>query len=107
MKDVVKKSRNVLYNPSWHIKRLLSAYRDETGDPQSNMDLQGYLHPSLSFYADMLEFCVHRLRFSLQEILVRNGLESVDKHSELIQLSEIAVITYAMTASLCKLLFTL
>lgn len=100
LQDIVRKVRNPLLNPSFIFKRLFETQSVE--NPKSTLSLNHYLHPSLDPAAQWLEHSVIRLQTSTETLLSRYGVQIMDKQVEIMRLSECAVLTYAMFATVAR-----
>lgn len=100
LQEVVRKVRNPLLNPSFIFKRLFEMQSVE--NPKSSMNLNHHLHPSLDPAAQWLEHSIVRLQTGTETLLSRYGVEILDKQVEIMRLSECAVLTFAMFASVAR-----
>lgn len=96
----VKKIRNPLFNPSYIFKRLLENKNIE--NLKSTIHVNYYLHPTLDPAAQWLEHSILRLQIGTELLLARHGVQILDKQIEIRRLSECAILTYAMFASVSR-----
>lgn len=97
---MIKKVRNPLLNPSFIFKKLFESQNID--HPKSTLHLNHYLHPSLDPAAQWLEHSICRLQSSTETLLSRYGIEIMDRQVELLRISECAVLSYAMFASIAR-----
>lgn len=55
LNDNVKKLRNPFFFPGYVVKKMFEQRRQAADNPKLNLDLEGYLHPSLTLSARWLE----------------------------------------------------
>ncbi|KAG4080220.1 hypothetical protein HA402_008291 [Bradysia odoriphaga] len=100
MADDIKKVRNPLFNPSFIFKRILENKSIE--NLKQSLHINHYLHPSLDPAAQWLEFSILRLQIGTELLLSRHGVQILDKQIEVRRLSDCAIQTYAMFASVSR-----
>lgn len=67
---------------------------------ESKLLLWHYLHPSFKELAENLEFSILRLRYASEILLSRYGESVGERETEIKQLGELAMMNYAMFASI-------
>lgn len=87
-------------NPSFIFRRLFETQNID--DPKSTMNLNHFLHPSLDPAAQWLEHSVVRLQLATETLLSRYGVQIMDKQVDIKRLTECAVLTFAMFASVAR-----
>ncbi|GLV44016.1 Enigma [Carabus blaptoides fortunei] len=102
LNDNVKKLRNPFFFPGYVVKKMFEQRRQAADDPKLNLDLEGYLHPSLTLSARWLEYCVLRLQYATESMLIRHGPQVVEQHMELKKLADVAMDVYAMISVLSR-----
>lgn len=98
--ELVKKVRNPLLNPSFIFKRLFESQNID--QPKSTLNLNHYLHPSLDPAAQWLEHSICRLHASTETLLSRYGVEIMDRQVEMLRISECAMLSFGMFASIAR-----
>lgn len=94
------KLRNSFNFPSFFVKKVVSNWRHHRDSPRLNLNLYTNLHPSLQLSCNQLEYCVLRLQYCVENMLVCHGQEIKDRQIVLEKISEILVDVYGMTAVL-------
>lgn len=102
LKEMVKKIRNPLVNPGFAFKFFVQETRHRSDNPSLNLQLSGYLHPSLKSSADLLEYSILRLQFGVRQALQRHGKDIVNAQLELQRLADCSIHIYAAFASLSR-----
>lgn len=92
--DEVKQMRNPFEYPQKLLKRIFSM---EESFPE--LKLQGNLHPSFQPHIYYLEESIGRMMRAIKATLINYGAEAVTKEIDMHQVSEIASLIYAITAS--------
>lgn len=100
MADDVKKVRNPLFNPTFIFKRILE--NKSIDNLKQTLHVDHCLHPSLDPAAQWLEYSILRLQIGTELLLARHGVQILDKQTEIRRLSESAIQTYAMFASVSR-----
>ncbi|KDR19102.1 hypothetical protein L798_06335, partial [Zootermopsis nevadensis] len=100
LKEVTKKMRNPLMNPNFFFYTIWQKRRQVNDSPTLNLGLDGYLHPSLQGSAKLLEYCVLRLQYGVETVLLHHGKAVIDQQMMLKRLADVAIDIYAMTAVL-------
>lgn len=96
----VKKTRNPLFNPSFIFKRILE--NKSIDNLKQTLHVNHYLHPTLDPAAQWLEYSILRLQIGTELLLSRHGVQIMDKQIEIRRLSDSAILTYAMFASVSR-----
>ncbi|KAJ6640067.1 Complex I assembly factor ACAD9, mitochondrial [Pseudolycoriella hygida] len=96
----IKKIRNPLMNPSYIFKRLYDNKNIE--NLKQTLHVNHYLHPTMDPAAQWLEFSILRLFIASETLLARHSVQIMDKQIEVRRLSECAISTYAMFASVSR-----
>lgn len=102
LKDVVKKIRNPFMNPGFALKFILQDARHRSDKPSLNLQLKGFVHPSLQQSANQLEYCILRLQYGVRLALQRHGKDIVSAQLELQRLADCAIHIYAAFSSLSR-----
>nr|XP_053642557.1 complex I assembly factor ACAD9, mitochondrial-like [Cherax quadricarinatus] len=104
LQSLIKKLRNPLMNPGFILGKSIERLRHQKDNPKLDLDLAGYIHPSLKLGADSLEYCVKRLQYSVEVVLARHGLKVAEPENqlELARLADCAIDIYGMTAVLSR-----
>ncbi|GAB0091413.1 acyl-CoA dehydrogenase family member 9, mitochondrial [Sergentomyia squamirostris] len=100
MFEQVKKSRNPLFNPSFVLKKMFTAISFD--NPKKFANLEHYLHLTAKPAADALEFSIVRLHLLSEFLLNQHGMEIIQHQVDLLRLSEVATLCYAMFASVAR-----
>lgn len=100
LNDEIRMARNPLFHAPEVIKRMWRLRNDYDDKPKIVLRLNEYLHPSLLMAATNLEYCVHRLKFGADQLLMRHGADIVNMHMELKRIADVAIDVYALTAVL-------
>jgi len=102
LKEAVKKLRNPLMHPNFALRTALREVRDRRDAPKLTQDVVGNLHPALALPGEQLAYCVERLRYAVQSLLVRYGADVVQpRHQrDVARVADCAIDLYAMTAVL-------
>lgn len=87
-------------HPSFTFKRLFDNKNIE--NLKCTIHVNYYLHPTLDPAAQWLEFSILRLQIGTELLLARYGVQILDKQLEIRRLSESAILTYAMFASISR-----
>ncbi|XP_050293948.1 complex I assembly factor ACAD9, mitochondrial [Anthonomus grandis grandis] len=98
----IKKLRNPLFHATYNFARMFTQHRQNSDDPKLDLNLIECLHPSLDAPSKQLEYCVKRLEFITEAILMNNGVECVNEHVELRRLADVIIDCYAMTAVIAR-----
>lgn len=96
----VRKLRNPLFHVNDVLKRMWTHRKQKLDDPDLTLRLCDYVHPSLHYSANHLEYCVLRLQYATEVLLARHGQEVPNQHMELKRLADCLVDIYVMTACL-------
>jgi len=102
LKDVVMKLRNPLFNPGFALKFLFQEMRHRRENPKLNLQLKGYVHPSLEISANHLEYSILRFQFGVRQSLQRHGKGIINAQLDLARLADCATHIYAAFASLSR-----
>lgn len=88
-------------NPAFIFRRLFETQHN-IDEPKSDLNLNHFLHPSLDPAAQWLEHSVVRLQSATETLLSRYGVQIMDKQVEVKRLTDCAVLTFAMFASVAR-----
>ncbi|KAH7937713.1 hypothetical protein HPB49_014868 [Dermacentor silvarum] len=109
LSELILKMRNPLANPITALQKLWERRRDAADNPVRDLDLYTALHPSLQDGADSLEYCVKRLKYTVEIVLQRYGkasmptsvvLEIIEQQMVLSNLADMVIQIYAMACVL-------
>lgn len=100
--ELIAKLRNPMAHPMLVLQKVWEKRRDTSGNPIMDLDLYTSLHPSLKNEADILEYCVKRLKFCTEVCLERFGREIVEYQMVLSNLADMAIDIYAMSCVLSR-----
>lgn len=100
LSELILKMRNPLANPITALQKLWERRRDAADNPVRDLDLYTALHPSLQDGADSLEYCVKRLKYTVEIVLQRYGKEIIEQQMVLSNLADMVIQTYAMACVL-------
>uniref|UniRef100_A0A131XI93 Putative very long chain acyl-coa dehydrogenase n=1 Tax=Hyalomma excavatum TaxID=257692 RepID=A0A131XI93_9ACAR len=100
--DLVMKLRNPLANPLTALQKLWERRRDAADNPVQDLELYSALHPSLQGGADTLEYCVKRLKYTVEIVLQRYGKEVIEQQTVLANLADMVIHIYAMACVLSR-----
>lgn len=100
--ELVRKLRNPMAHPLLILQKLWESRRDRADMPIMDLDLYTSLHPSLKPQADMLEYCVKRLKYCVEVSLERLGREIIERQMVLSHLADIVIDIYAMSCVLSR-----
>ncbi|XP_056641483.1 complex I assembly factor ACAD9, mitochondrial [Diorhabda sublineata] len=98
--ELIEKIRNPVSHISFGFRRMWRNRRNNEDNPKLDLELGDYLHPSLENPSKQLEYCVKRLEFASEVLLVRYGGDIVNYHMELRRLANVIVDTYVTAACL-------
>nr|XP_018911521.1 PREDICTED: acyl-CoA dehydrogenase family member 9, mitochondrial-like [Bemisia tabaci] len=100
--ELVTKLRNPLSYPFAAFKLFQETQRSLRRDPKLTLKLHQYVHPSLKDASTQLERTVLRFKLCVLVALTKDGMNIMDNHLNLKRLSELAVLSYAMTAVISR-----
>ncbi|XP_065293551.1 complex I assembly factor ACAD9, mitochondrial-like [Dermacentor albipictus] len=100
LSELILKMRNPLANPLTALQKLWERRRDAADNPVCDLDLHTALHPSLMGGADTLEYCVKRLKYTVEIVLQRYGKEIIEQQMVLSNLADMVIHIYAMACVL-------
>lgn len=98
--EEIKKTRNPLFNPGFIFSKVLKP--DPMKNPKQTHNLQFNLHPSCDAPAQWLEFSIKRLENGTELLLARHGPEIINFKIEILRVSEVATLCYAMFAAVSR-----
>ncbi|XP_076257521.1 acyl-CoA dehydrogenase family member enigma [Rhynchophorus ferrugineus] len=102
LSEKIKKLRNPLFHGTFALSRIWTNRKNVFDNPDLNLNLSYFLHPSLQQASLHLEYCAKRLEYGTEMILTKHGLEVMNKHVDLYRLADVMIDCYAMTAVLAR-----
>lgn len=100
MQENISKLRNPFNYPGAVFKRMIKLRGQIADNPKLTLKLFEQLHPSLTFSANALEYCVLRFNYAVSNLLMRHGADAINQQTDLIRLADAATKIYAMTCAL-------
>lgn len=100
--DSVKKVRNPFMFPGFIFKKMLRNRHFESDQPKLTLKLLDYVHPSLDKQANDIEYCILKLQYVTEMLLVRNGREAPTKQMDINKLAAAVIEIYAMFATVSR-----
>lgn len=100
--DLMLKLRNPLVHPMVALRKLWERRRDGADEPVLDLDLYTALHPSLKGGADILEYCVKRVKYTVELVLQNYGKEVIEQQMVLSHLADMVIHVYAMACVLSR-----
>lgn len=100
--DLVAKLRNPMVHPMLALQKLWERRRDAADQPILDLDLYTALHPSLKVGADSLEYCVKRVKYTVEQMLQNYGKEVIEQQMVLSNLADMVIHVYAMACVLAR-----
>lgn len=98
--EFIEKIRNPVSHISFGFRRMWRNRRNNEDNPKLDLELGDYLHPSLDNASKQLEYCVKRLEFASEVLLVRYGGDIFNYHMDLRRLANAIIDTYVIAACL-------
>ncbi|XP_022901596.2 complex I assembly factor ACAD9, mitochondrial [Onthophagus taurus] len=102
LNDRIKVIRNPAYYPIEAFKRMWTQRKHFQDAPDLNLKLNEFLHPSLQYPSQHLEYSIIRIKFATEVLFGRFGADVIGKHADLERLADAIVDAYAMTAVLAR-----
>lgn len=93
-------SRNPLFHPAHIFGKFLQS--SSIDNPKTKMRLSEHLHPSLEPAAQCVEQSVARLQMCVELLLTRHGSNVVERHNEILRLTDMITNIYAMFCSVSR-----
>ncbi|XP_054168792.1 complex I assembly factor ACAD9, mitochondrial-like isoform X2 [Oppia nitens] len=97
--DHIRRMRLSPLYPVYMLKSYLKSVRARRDNISLDLDLVGYCHPNLRSAAEWLEYCVKKLDFVTQQVLIKHGKNIINKQQELDRLATMAIDIYMVTAT--------
>ncbi|XKL67707.1 hypothetical protein PGB90_003198 [Kerria lacca] len=101
---MIVENRNPFYYPYNYFKNILKRRftKATDDDPELYLKLKYYLHPSLEYLANYLEYCILRFHCGVTCSLSRLGPNTVDDQMHIKRMADCAILIYAMIAVLSR-----
>lgn len=102
LNNEVYTQRNQLSYPKAAYARYFKRLSVDEDNPSLVLKLFEDLHPSCVYIADMLEYCILRFEWGINQALARSGITLVNDQYALDRIAESAILIYAMTACVSR-----
>ncbi|CAG2173501.1 unnamed protein product [Oppiella nova] len=101
--DNIRRLRLSPLYPVYMLKHYIGAIKSRRDNIDLDLDLCGFVHPNLKPAAEWLEYCLKKLDYSSNGLLIRHGKQNIiNKQQDLYRLATISMDVYMMTAVISR-----